>query len=263
MLSKSWQHRAPVEPVNILDLCTGTGCIPFLLHHELCSQSHTAPGIGQITGVDISLNVLSLAGENKAIQLQEQHGQRQSATTEALRNIQFAKADILADLNGPSSVTRKLQSITPQQADLKYDILVSNPPYISTSAFRRTTAASVRKYEPKLALVPPPSVEESEEVVEDGDLFYPKLYKIAQSLGTKVLLFEVSDMEQAKRVAAMAGELWGGVEIWRDDPGAADCEGEYVDVGLRVQRSVRVVGRGNGRSVVACRGEGKEWVGSA
>lgn len=110
--------------------------------------------------------------------------------------------------------------------------------------------------------MPPSSSGESEQVVEDGDLFYPKLYDIARSLGTKVLLFEVADMEQAMRVAAMAGEHWDGVEIWRDDPGAIGCEGEYVDVGSQVQRSIRVVGRGNGRSVVAYRGEGKEWLGS-
>lgn len=179
--------------------------------------------------------------------------------------MQFIQADILADFDSHSSIMNKLRHLGPERLVPNYDILISNPPYISTSAFRTTTAASVRKFEPKLALVPPTSPYDSDDrcTVEDGDLFYPKLFQIAESSGTKVVLFEVADMEQACRVAAMAGDSWDGVEVWRDDPGAVTGkEAEHVNVGKQgLTRDVRVRGRGNGRSVVAFRGEGGRWIG--
>lgn len=71
------------------------------------------------------------------------------------------------------------------------------------------------------------------------------------------MLFEVADMEQAIRVAGLAGEDWEAVEIWRDDPGAGGDEVEFVDVGEgEGRRRVDVRGVGNGRSVVAYKGEG-------
>jgi methylase of polypeptide subunit release factors len=141
--------------------------------------------------------------------------------------------------------------------------LISNPPYISTSAFRRTTSASVRKYEPKLALVPPvPHSSAGQADEDDGDLFYPKLYELATMLDTKVVLFEVADMEQAIRVAGLAGDHWEAVEIWRDDPGADGVEEESVNVGEgEGMRWVDVRGVGNGRSVVAYRSDGSRWLG--
>ena len=78
-------------------------------------------------------------------------------------------------------------------------------------------------------------------------------------LDTNVVLFEVADMEQAMRVAGLAGDDWDVVEIWRDDPGADSDEVEFADVGQG--RRVDVKGVGNGRSVVAYRREGSEWLG--
>lgn len=259
LLLQSWKKSTPVEPVNILDLCTGTGCIPLLLHHELFAQSGVKPEVGQVVGVDISSQALKLAEENKAAQLQEQEisGHSDVAKFETLRNMQFVQADMLADQDSSSSVMSKLRGIS--QGPPKYDILISNPPYISSAAFRVTTAASVRQYEPKLALVPPHSP--GSNTVEDGDIFYPELYKIASLVNSKVVLFEVADMEQACRVAAMANERWHTVQIWRDDPSVADCEVEHVDVGSKSRGSVRVRGKGNGRSVVAYTAEGWKWSG--
>ena len=69
-------------------------------------------------------------------------------------------------------------------------------------------------------------------------------------------------MEQAIRVAGLAGDVWDVVEIWRDDPGVGGGEVESVDVGEgEVRRRVGVKGVGNGRSVVAYRGEGSRWLG--
>ena len=254
---QSWKKSGHVDPINVLDLCTGTGCIPLLFNHELFKQRGIVPKIGRIIGVDISSQALKLSEDNKAKQLREQSGYGSSNPTklDTLRNMRFIQADILANAKSSSSVMSKLRSISPSRPN--YEILISNPPYISSAAFCITTAASVRRYEPKLALVPPHSP--TQQTVEDGDAFYPELYGIAKSVKSKVVLLEVADMEQACRVAAMADEHWATVEIWRDDPGAGVGEIEYAEVGGGVRQRVRVRGKGNGRSVVAFTAEGSQW----
>jgi methylase of polypeptide subunit release factors len=253
--------------MNILDLCTGTGCIPLLVHHELFNQSDFEPNIGHIAGIDISQHALELAEENKTQCVQNAQTHQPSTTKfslSILRDMQFHRADILAEHSNPSSVMSTLtEAHGAKQSRPTYDILISNPPYISTSAFCRTTSASVRKYEPKLALVPPgPNPSTVQNTDDDGDLFYPKLFELAIMLDTKVVLFEVADMEQAVRVADLAGDDWEVVEIWRDDPGADGDGVEFVDVGEgEGRRRVDVRGIGNGRSVVAYRGDGSRWLG--
>lgn len=252
------------KPVNVLDLCTGTGCIPLLFQHELSKQSLGEDTIANIVGVDISSTALSLAEENKAIQLRELRtsASPNAKTLDLLRNIHFLQADVLAR-SGPSSVTSRLQQIQTNRSNPSYEIIISNPPYISSSAFRRTTAASVRKFEPKLALVPPstdsglfPSGSANNHSVDDGDIFYPCVLEIAAECDAKVVLVEVADMEQACRVAAMA-DGWH-VEIWRDDPAARGESGkEFVGVGGEGGRQVRVCGTGNGRSVLFTKGD---WI---
>lgn len=101
-----------------------------------------------------------------------------------------------------------------------------------------------------------------------GDTFYPRLLEVAERVDAQVLLFEVADMEQAIRVARMVlGKgvgVWKGCEIWRDWPAAAggkvdgggdgDGGGEVEVVGVR-GKDVRVRGEGNGRAVLAWRGD--------
>jgi methylase of polypeptide subunit release factors len=250
-----------------LDLCTGTGCIPLLFHHELFNQSGFEPNVGHITGIDISQHALDLAEENKTQCVQNVTTHQSSTTNRSLsilREMRFLKADILANHDDPSSVMSKFKEAPrAKPSNPTYDIMISNPPYISTSAFRRTTSASVRKYEPKLALVPSvPHSSAGQADEDDGDLFYPKLFDLATMLDTKVVLYEVADMEQAIRVAGLAGDHWEAVEIWRDDPGAGEGEVEFVHVGEgEGRRRVDVRGVGNGRSVVAHRGDGLRWLG--
>jgi hypothetical protein len=192
----------------MLDLCTGTGCIPLLLHHELFKHPDVVPNIGRLVGVDISSQALKVSEHNKAKQIHEQsvYGPSNSAKLNALRNMHFAQADILADEQSPSSVMSQLRAIS--SAEPKYEILISNPPYISSAAFRITTAASVRRYEPKLALVPPHS--SAEYVVQDGDAFYPELYRIAKLVKSKVVLFEVADIRSIESIDNLRKERFGG-----------------------------------------------------
>ncbi|OJD11721.1 hypothetical protein AJ78_07557 [Emergomyces pasteurianus Ep9510] len=197
------KHRR-LPALRILDLCTGAGCIPLLLHSLLAP---TFPRL-QIRGVDISTPALKLARENL------EHNIKLGNLSERARNdISFVSGDVLSGQLGagaggslkipgrsqedeeetlerifPHFTTTSVgvnhssssaKSFPPQEhsgnntvgdplptsqkLELETDtdgnmitVLVSNPPYISPTQFiNGTTARSVRKYEPRLALVPP------------------------------------------------------------------------------------------------------------
>ncbi|KAK4580494.1 hypothetical protein LTR86_000697 [Recurvomyces mirabilis] len=213
-----------------------------------------------VVAVDISPAALELAEDNLASQ------------PSAPRSITFLQADVLYDQDD-SEVSTKSPSLKKalhirhsHDKMPSYDILISNPPYISPKAFRTTTARSVRHYEPKLALVPPdqPTRRSHDGVTSDeddaiGDLFYPAILRHAQDLDAKIMLLEVGDLAQALRVAGMIVRqgIWDHVEVWRDEPGYRVIESVLVDGVV-----VTVRGRGSGRSVFAFRGEGRWWLDS-
>ncbi|PGH06598.1 hypothetical protein GX51_02224 [Blastomyces parvus] len=167
--------------LRILDLCTGTGCIPLLLHSLL---SPVFPKL-QICGVDISPRALSLARENVT------HNIGLGRLDERAREeVSFVRGDVLSELGAGDNMHAASNGVwqggnlahfttaagssfssgssssndisTPKSTSPELDtrtvtILLSNPPYISSAQFTNgTTARSVRKFEPKLALVPPP-----------------------------------------------------------------------------------------------------------
>ncbi len=98
----------------ILDMCTGSGCILLSLLH----YSNGCEGIG----VDISGEALQVAEQN----------------AEAL-------------LNGRETDYRFIQGDLFEAVDGKFDIIVSNPPYIPSQVIP-TLMPEVQQYEPMLAL---------------------------------------------------------------------------------------------------------------
>lgn len=108
----------------VLDLCTGSGCIAWSLVLEM-------PG-ARVTAVDISDGALDVASsQDFAVEMAQTGAQTP----------EFVKADVLQEtlpLGGPD----------------KYDIIVSNPPYVmdSEKALMRT---NVLDHEPHLALFVP------------------------------------------------------------------------------------------------------------
>ncbi|KAL9064011.1 MAG: hypothetical protein Q9161_009144 [Pseudevernia consocians] len=227
----------PPPTLRILDLCTGTGCVPLHLHSLLALH---LPSL-HLHGIDISPSATALATKNLIHNLNN-HALQQTARAQ----ISFTQADIFA----PKSQ---------QWRRSHWDVVISNPPYISPSAFNTTTSRSVRNYEPKSALVPSPThaLDQNRGAEETaGDTFYPRLLDLAEQVGAQVLLVEVADMEQAVRVARMvlaeSKGVWAGCEIWRDWP-AAGGEGEEEVVEVDGGK-VRIKGEGNGRAVLAWRG---------
>ena len=111
------------EPVRVLDLCTGSGCIAWSVALEV-------PGV-QVVGVDISEGALSVA------QGQDFSGELKS--TGALPPV-FVQADVL--------------DTTQEFPYGPFDLILSNPPYIMEKE-KSLMRSNVLDYEPALALFVP------------------------------------------------------------------------------------------------------------
>lgn len=112
------------DGMRILDLCTGTGCILI----SLLKYSNGCEGVG----VDISAEALALARENAEAVL----GAERDA--DIPREISFFQGDLYEALTG-------------SVAQITFDIIVSNPPYIPAGVIE-TLEPEVRDHEPRLAL---------------------------------------------------------------------------------------------------------------
>jgi methylase of polypeptide subunit release factors len=209
----------------------------------------------KLLGVDISTKAIGLARYNL----------KRIGTGNEYRDtgrIEFVRADVLAypdrdQISDPPSLEVALQR---QEQPLQWDILISNPPYISPSAYWKTTTRSVRGFEPKLALVPPAANDDIPNSVSAGDEFYPRLLAHANNLGAKIVLLEVADLEQALRVARMARKMnvFGGIEIWRDQP---DQTSDLDEPSKVARDEFPIIGAGHGRSVLCWRDVGAVWLG--
>lgn len=222
----------------ILDLCSGTGCIPLLLCSLLKSSIHRL----LLFGVDISPRAISLAKQNLEHNIKQLISEWSPNPKDS---ITFKHKDMLSAewrdwIQNPSN--NKFPKA------LQADVVISNPPYISNKGYWLSTSRSVRNYEPKLSLVPP-SVDDSSVLPED--IFYPEILQTALITKAKVVLMEVADMQQALRVAYLAvqAEKWKTVEIWRDWPDGEPNVDELQEVEV-LRKQIPIKGSGHGRSVV-------------
>ncbi len=129
-------------PENMLDICTGSGCIPIAVKKHCPDAS--------VTAIDIGDTALFLATENSNM-----HN----------TDITFKKLDIMKEI--PSG---------------RYDLIVSNPPYITASDMQQLMP-DVKNFEPHIALCGG----------EDGLIFYRRICDIAPQILKKggVLAFEI------------------------------------------------------------------------
>lgn len=230
-------------PLRILDLGTGTGCIPLLLHACLFRSISDL----QLVGIDIAPKAIALARKNL-----QWNVARHNLDISARRQISFQLGDI-----------RETNILQHKVLGKDWDIVISNPPYISPEAFNTDTSRSVRNFEPGLALMPPSKYDtgsggmiKHDYLNNEGDTLYPAILNIAKNANTKLVVLEVSDLSQAIRVASIALKLkhWDSVEVWRDslnfDQSQA-VDGEVLLNQLVVEgHEVLLRGTGNGRAVV-------------
>ncbi len=167
------------DGMHILDLCTGSGCILLSLLH----YSNASTGIG----TDCSEPALQVARQNAARILGE-------CTPEEKERAVFAQGDLFEALDGEE----------------KFDIIVSNPPYIRTNVIK-TLMPEVRDYEPLQAL----------DGREDGLFFYRRIIGQAGAhlQGGGMLFLEIG-YDQGEDVSRLLREAgYRQVEIFKDYAG--------------------------------------------
>lgn len=226
--------------LNILDFCTGTGCIPLVLFSALQSSAQSL----SVRGVDLSPTALRLASENLAHNLSN-GSIRQPGNDQSLS---FIKADVFNDGD--------IQML----ASGGLDLMISNPPYVSKDIWycgRGHMGYSVRKYEPRLALVPGNHLPIVPKGLNQEDVFYSRLLDIASMLKPKALLLEVGDEEQARRVVGFyhrhAFSSGTEIEIWRDWPSLSPVQGQadllHSTTSDEIHWEAPIIGEGNVRAI--------------
>ena len=152
---------------KILDLCTGSGIIAITLKKELEQVSV------DIIASDISEEALEVAKEN---------AKSHDAT------IKFVKSDIFNNI------------------DDKFDIIVSNPPYIDRKD-EVTMQDNVLKYDPHLALF----------AEEEGMYFYRKIIEQANDYLNEngVMFFEIG-YDQKDKIIKLADINGYSAEVYKD-----------------------------------------------
>ena len=104
--------NAPEMPFEILDMCTGSGCLAILAAYVFENA--------QVDAVDLSTEALSIAREN--IQL---HGMKQ--------RVHAIESDLFSNLNGK-----------------QYDFILTNPPYVNEASMKKLPPEYL--HEPRMAL---------------------------------------------------------------------------------------------------------------
>ncbi len=173
---------------RILDLCTGSGCILLSLLH----YSNDCVGVG----TDISAPALQIARQNAdALGLSDRTLWLQGDLFEAV-----------ADTSVTGGIT--FENISSRYQ--KYDMIISNPPYIRTDVIE-TLAPEVRCAEPRLAL----------DGGSDGLDFYRRIISEAPAhlvIGGRIML-EIG-YDQAEDVSALLQKAgYYGIEVIKDYSG--------------------------------------------
>ena len=147
---------------SVLDMCTGSGAIAIAVEGELKKRGYK----NKIAAVDISEDALALAQENAAL-------------NDA--NIKFIHSDLFSKVRG------------------KYDVIVSNPPYIPTATID-TLQREVKNFEPHLAL----------DGGEDGMNFYRRIAEEAPKHIARggMLIMEVGEGEAQEIVKLFQGKYY-------------------------------------------------------
>lgn len=173
------EKTAEDKKLKILDICTGSGCIGISTAHFRSNA--------YVDLIDIS---------DKAIEIAEKNIIRNNVQS----RVKVQKMDILNEY--PSE---------------KYDIVVSNPPYIETEVID-TLQTEVKNHEPRLAL----------DGGKDGLIFYRRITEIAPEILKKggILAFEIG-YNQREAVSALMERNFGDIRVVQDF-----CKNDRVVTGI-------------------------------
>lgn len=166
------------ENITILDIGTGSGCIPISLKKNLPSA--------EVFAIDVSKNALEVAQKNAEINRVE---------------VNFIEANILL------TDSLVLPTRNSQLATL-FDIIVSNPPYVRNLE-KAEINPNVLEFEPHLALF----VEDN-----DALLFYRKITELAKNhlAENGKLYFEINQYLGKETVALVESYGFNNVQLIKD-----------------------------------------------
>ena len=172
-------RKSKVESLKILDIGTGSGCIPISLKKNLPSA--------EVFAIDVSPNALEVAQKNAEINGVE---------------VNFIQTDILKvnDLKNLPTSNSKLPA--------SFDIIVSNPPYVRNLE-KAEINPNVLDFEPHLALF----VEDN-----DALLFYRKITELAKNHLSEngKLYFEINQYLGKETVVLVESYGFKNVQLIKD-----------------------------------------------
>ncbi len=164
--------------LHILDIGTGSGCIPVTL------KKHLSGAV--ISGLDVSLEALETAQQNAELNNVD---------------VQFIEGDIL---------NPNLAVLSEEKAGRfqKYDLIVSNPPYV-TEQEKTGMQVNVLNYEPHLALF----VADNDPLV-----FYDAIadFALRQLANGGLLFFEINENLGKQTVDLLTHKRFKNIELRKD-----------------------------------------------
>jgi release factor glutamine methyltransferase len=166
-----WIASEHKQDIDILDIGTGSGCIAIALARAIKSS--------RVWAMDISTEALAIARRNAARYAPE---------------VQFVEGDALADFS--------------THFDNKFDIIVSNPPYIPASD-RALMRPNVTEYEPHRALF----------VADDDPLiFYRAIARTARKMlkSEGRLYFEIYELLSEEMRQMLSAEGYTDIVVRED-----------------------------------------------
>jgi len=160
------------DGMDVLDMCTGSGCILISL------AANVSPGRG--IGADLSGEALAVAEMN--------------AKLNDSKAVSFIQSDIY-------------EGIDSQFGDARFDVIVSNPPYIASDEIE-TLMPEVSIHEPRMAL----------DGHADGLYFYRKIISGAKAhLKENGMIFFEIGCDQAESVSRLLRESgFSGIRVKKD-----------------------------------------------
>lgn len=230
----------------MVDLCTGTGCIPILLSY----LRRQAGGITAAYGVDISTDAVSLARENATDQslapsssvdcIVPHYGDPEASTeviergelgggtnhrratvdpitASAVDDVRQSTLDVMhADIFQEDFVQVVLSRMRPP-----FDVITSNPPYIPLGEYEELPN-SVKEWEDRRALLGDPPTDGCGDGLEGrGLMFYHRIAQIVSTdgvlAGNGIVILEVghTQAEEVRKILGEAGRI-SATEVWKD-----------------------------------------------
>ncbi|MBV2195777.1 MAG: peptide chain release factor N(5)-glutamine methyltransferase [Flavobacterium sp.] len=179
ILKETSNFQLPASSLNILDIGTGTGCIPISLKTNLPEA-----------------NVLAIDVSEKALEVAKRNAQSNKV------EVNFIQANILEVEDLSKLPLPNAQNLLP------LDIIVSNPPYVRNLE-KQEIKKNVLDYEPHLALF----VEDT-----DALLFYRKIAQLAlKNLAPNGLLFfEINQYLGKETVELLENLGFKNIELKKD-----------------------------------------------